>query len=193
MKATEAKLLDFLKKSPQFVIPIYQRTYSWTERECYQLWDDILRTGSNDAIAAHFIGSIVYIEKGLYQVSSLSPLLVIDGQQRLTTVMLIIEALARRLGDTEPVDGFSAKKLRNYYLLNPLEDGERGFKLLLTQTDKHSLLALMQQKPLPADPSLRIQRQLCFLRRASACAGLRPRATLQGTCQAGYCGHRAQP
>ena len=46
MKATEAKLLDFLKKSPQFVIPIYQRTYSWTEKECRQLWDDILRTGS---------------------------------------------------------------------------------------------------------------------------------------------------
>jgi uncharacterized protein with ParB-like and HNH nuclease domain len=84
MKATEAKLLDFLKKSPQFVIPIYQRTYSWTARECRQLWDDILRTGSDDAIAAHFVGSIVYIEKGLYQVSSQSPLLVIDGQQRLT-------------------------------------------------------------------------------------------------------------
>ena len=46
MKATEVKLLDFLKKSPQFVIPIYQRTYSWTESECRQLWDDILRTGS---------------------------------------------------------------------------------------------------------------------------------------------------
>ena len=95
MKASEAGLLELLRKSPQFVIPIYQRTYSWTERECLQLWDDILRTGSNDAIAAHFIGSIVYIEKGLYQVTSLSPLLVIDGQQRLTTVMLIIEALAR--------------------------------------------------------------------------------------------------
>ena len=62
MKATEAKVLDFLKKSPQFVIPIYQRTYSWTERECRQLWDDIVRTGSNDTIAAHFVGSIVYIE-----------------------------------------------------------------------------------------------------------------------------------
>ncbi len=99
MKATEAKLLDFLKKSPQFVIPIYQRTYSWTERECRQLWDDILRTGSNDTIAAHFVGSIVYIEKGLYQVSSQSPLLVIDGQQRLTTVMLLLEALARHVGD----------------------------------------------------------------------------------------------
>ena len=52
MKATEAKLLEFLKKSPQFVIPIYQRTYSWTERECRQLWDDILRTGRNDKVSA---------------------------------------------------------------------------------------------------------------------------------------------
>ena len=162
MKATEAKFVEFLKKSPQFVIPIYQRTYSWTERECRQLWNDILRTGSNDASAAHFVGSIVYIEKGLYQVSSQSALLVIDGQQRLTTVMLILEALARRVGDREPLDGFSAKKIRSYYLLNPLEEGERGFKLLLTQTDKQSLLALMQQKPQPAESSLRITENFTF-------------------------------
>src|ERR1700730_16592822 len=140
MKATEAKLLEFLKKSPQFVIPIYQRTYSWTERECQQLWDDIMRAGGNDDISAHFVGSVVYIEKGLYQVSSQSPLLVIDGQQRLATVSLLLEALARHLADDEPVDGFSAKKIRSYYLLNPLEEGERGFKLLLTQTDKDSLI-----------------------------------------------------
>jgi uncharacterized protein with ParB-like and HNH nuclease domain/predicted transport protein len=162
MKATEAKLLDFLKKSPQFVIPIYQRTYSWTQRECLQLWDDIIRAGRNDAIAAHFVGSIVYIENGLYQISSQTPLLVIDGQQRLTTVMLILEALARYLGDSEPVDGFSAKKLRSYYLLNPLEEGERAFKLLLTQTDKHSLLALVQQKPQQADASLRVTENFKF-------------------------------
>ena len=162
MKASEAKFIEFLKKSSQFVIPIYQRTYSWTERECRQLWDDILRTGSDDAIAAHFVGSIVYIEQGISQVISPSPLLVIDGQQRLTTVMLILEALARRVGDGEPVDGFSARKLRDYYLLNPLEDGERGFKLLLTQTDKQSLLALMQQQSQPAEPSLRITRNFAF-------------------------------
>jgi len=162
MKATEAKLLEFLKKSPQFIIPIYQRTYSWTQRECRQLWDDIVRTGSNDAISAHFVGSIVYIEKGLYQVSSQSPLLVIDGQQRLTTVTLILEALARQLGGDEPLDGFSAKKIRSYYLLNPLEEGERGFKLLLTQTDNASLLALVQQKPQPADQSLRISENFSF-------------------------------
>ena len=162
MKATEAKLLDFLKKSPQFIIPIYQRTYSWTEPECQQLWDDILRTGQNDDIFAHFVGSIVYIEKGLYQVSSQSPLLVIDGQQRLTTVSLIIEALARHLGDTEPLDGFSAKKLRHYYLLNPLEDNELRYKLLLTQTDKQSLLSLVDQKPLPAEYSLRLKENFEF-------------------------------
>lgn len=157
MKATEAKLLEFLKKSPQFVIPIYQRTYSWTEHECQQLWDDILRTGCNDEVTAHFVGSIVYVEKGLYQVSSQSPLLVIDGQQRLTTVTLLIEALARALGQDEPLDGFSAKKLRNYYLLNPLEEGERGYKLVLSQTDKTSLKALLDNQPKPKDHSLRVE------------------------------------
>lgn len=156
MKATEAKLLDFLKKSPQFVIPIYQRTYSWNERECRQLWDDIIRTGRNHAVLAHFVGSIVYVEEDVYHVSRQSPLLVIDGQQRLTTVSLLIEALSRTLGDGEPVDGFSAKKLRNYYLLNPLEEGERRYKLLLSQTDKTSLLALLDQAPLPKEYSLRV-------------------------------------
>jgi uncharacterized protein with ParB-like and HNH nuclease domain len=74
MKASEARFLDFIKKSPQFVIPIYQRTYSWTERECKQFWDDIIRTGANNAVSSHFIGSIVYVEKGLSQVTSQSPL-----------------------------------------------------------------------------------------------------------------------
>ena len=171
MKATEARFLDFLKKSPQFVIPIYQRTYSWTEKECRQLWDDIIRTGANDDIRAHFVGSIVYIDQGLYHVSSPSSLLVIDGQQRLTTATLIIEALARHLGDEEPVDGFSAKKLRNYYLLNPLEDDERRFKLLLTQTDKHSLLSLMQQKPEPADSSIRVNHNFAFFEKRVARLG----------------------
>ena len=162
MEARAAKFLYFLKQSDQFVIPIYQRTYSWTERECAQLWEDIQRTGGNDDIPAHFTGSIVYIEKGLYQVSSQSSLLVIDGQQRITTVMLILEALARHVGDGEPVDGFSARKLRNYYLLNQDEKGERRFKLLLTQTDKQSLLALIQQQPEPDETSFLITENFKF-------------------------------
>ena len=177
MEATQANLLVFLRKSPQFSIPIYQRTYSWAERECLQLWNDILRTGHNDDIPAHFTGSIVYIEQSLYQVTSQSPLLVIDGQQRLTTTMLILEALARHVGSSEPVNGFSAKKLRNYYLLNPEEEGERRFKLLLTQTDKQSLLSLMQKKPLPDESSLRIANNFDFFdkqMKALGAAGLVP-------------------
>jgi len=164
MKATEAKFLEFLKKSPQFVIPIYQRTYSWSERECQQLWDDILRTGRNDAVSAHFVGSIVYVEKGLYSVSSQSPLLVIDGQQRLTTVTLLIEALARSLGESEPLDGFSARKLRNYYMLNPEEAGEKHYKLVLSQTDKASLIALLDQQPKPKGHSIRVEANFEFFK-----------------------------
>ncbi len=171
MKATEASLLQFLKKSPQFVIPIYQRTYSWTERECEQLWTDIMHAGRRVDVTGHFVGSVVYIEKGVYQVSNQTPLLVIDGQQRLTTIMLLLEALGRHVGDSEPLDGFSAKKIRNYYLLNPLEEGEREFKLLLTQTDKDSLKAIVQQKQLPTEYSIRIAQNFAFFDERVAALG----------------------
>ncbi|PIR17237.1 MAG: hypothetical protein COV46_05065 [Deltaproteobacteria bacterium CG11_big_fil_rev_8_21_14_0_20_49_13] len=156
MKANETKLLDFLKKSPQFVVPIYQRTYSWTDKECRQLWDDIVRCGSSDKIAVHFVGSIVYIDKADSTVTIWEPLLVIDGQQRLTTVTLLIAALANALGDTEPVAGFSAEMLRGYYMLNPLEKGEKQFKLLLSQTDKTTLTAIVGNQEQPKEQSLRV-------------------------------------
>ena len=156
MKATEAKLLDFLKKSPQFVIPIYQRTYSWTETECRQLWDDLIRTGADDRVAVHFVGSIVYIDKADTNVTTWEPLLVIDGQQRLTTVMLLVAALAAAVGDAEPIEGFSAEMLRGYYLRNPLERGERQFKLILSQTDKASLIAIIGEFPRPVEYSVRV-------------------------------------
>lgn len=115
-----------------------------------------MRTGGNDAISVHFVGSIVYIETGLSQVTHQSPLLVIDGQQRLTTVTLLIAALAKALGQTEPVDGFSQRKLRNYYLLNPEETGERHYKLILSQTDKASLTAVVGDTEQPKEHSLRV-------------------------------------
>lgn len=159
MKATEANLLKFLRKSPQFVIPIYQRNYSWTTEQCRQLWSDLMRAGRDEKVQAHFIGSIVYVERGLSSVTSQEALLVIDGQQRLTTSTLLIAALAKHFetqGLGEFLEAFSNKKLRNYYLLNPDEDGERHFKLILSETDKDTLLAILQNTPLPAEASSRI-------------------------------------
>lgn len=159
MKATEANLLKFLRKSPQFVIPIYQRNYSWTAEQCRQLWSDLMRAGRDEKVQAHFIGSIVYVERGLSSVTSQEALLVIDGQQRLTTSTLLIAALAKHFetqGLGELLEAFSNKKLRNYYLLNPDEDGERHFKLILSETDKDTLLAILQNTPLPAEASSRI-------------------------------------
>ena len=180
MKASEAKLLKLLQTSPQFVIPIYQRTYSWDEKQCQQLWDDIVRAGSSDDIEVHFVGSIVYIEADLSTVTHRSPLLVIDGQQRLTTVSLLIEALARALGDREPVDGFSAIKLRHYYLSNQLENGDRYFKLLLSQTDDHTLRAIIRNTEMPKQPSRRVVNNFALFSRllkesgdlTSICRGL---------------------
>lgn len=156
MKATEAKLLEFIKKSNQFSIPIYQRLYSWTENECERLWNDIMTTGKSE-IPSHFIGSIMYIEKGMYHISDPEPLLVIDGQQRLTTVSLLLEALARKIGNDEIINGFSERKIREYYLINPLEKGERKYKLLLSQNDRTTYISIIEQREYPKEHSIRIK------------------------------------
>lgn len=156
MKATEASLLQFLDAAQRFVIPIYQRTYSWTEKECSQLWDDVYRAGSNEDIDVHFIGSIVYIEDGLSNNSRRSPNLVIDGQQRLTTITLLLAALAESLGEDEPVEGFSADEIRETYLTNHRRSGDEFYKLLLTRTDCETLKAIVGQHDYPSPKSNRI-------------------------------------
>src|SRR5207249_6263852 len=70
----------------------------------------------------------------------------------------------RSLGESEPLEGFSAKKLRNYYLLNPLEDGERRYKLLLSQTDKASLIAVLDGHAKPKDHSIRVEANFEFFK-----------------------------
>lgn len=89
MKANEVALNSFLSQAKtQFVIPVYQRNYDWTEDQCRQLFIDILEVGKKQG-GTHFIGSIVFIHEGVYTSSEVRQLVVIDGQQRLTTFSLV--------------------------------------------------------------------------------------------------------
>ncbi len=154
MDAKPVRFLNFLRTAPQLEVPIYQRTYSWRVREWEQMWSDLMRSGQDDSVDAHFFGAVVYIQTGLYQVADNKSLLVIDGQQRLATVTILLEVLARALGDGEPVDGFSASKVRNRYLLDPDETGEKRFKLLMTDTDRESWMAAVQGWEWPHEHSV---------------------------------------
>ena len=100
------------------MIPIYQRTYSWTVRQCEQLWKDIVNVTIDDKIQGHFIGSIVYVQAGIYRSSTVSLLVVIDGQQRLTTLSLLLKALAKALAELKIEGSTNNRKICNYYLLN---------------------------------------------------------------------------
>lgn len=156
MKAKESRLLDFLRASNQFVIPIYQRPYRWEEAQCHKLWDDVLRAGRGKDGGAHFVGSVVYIQDGLYNVSDQPSLLVIDGQQRLATFMLLIEALARAQGTDLLKGDFAANRLRHYYLKDTLQDGARAYKMLLSDADRVTLQAIVDGVEPPTGHSVRI-------------------------------------
>ncbi len=160
MEANAMKLLDFIGKSQekQFVIPIYQRLYSWKKEQCKQLWDDIVKTGQNDKIEGHFIGSIVFVHDGIYTTNH-NNLLIIDGQQRLTTITLLLIALRDHLNDEDEFLGkFSRQKIQNRYLINSDEKGDKKFKLFLSEPDRDTLLSLIDKdRKKPKEPSLRIE------------------------------------
>ncbi|GAA8408904.1 hypothetical protein Hpkin61_12740 [Helicobacter pylori] len=150
MEAKEATLSGFFEENQnnQFVIPIYQRVYSWKKEQCEQLWDDIIKIGGNDKMNGHFIGSILYVRDGN---THSSPLLIIDGQQRLTTITLLFIALRNHSNDE-----YKRKKIESY-LINNNKDGDKKFRLILSESDKDTLLSLIDEnKRKPSEPSVKI-------------------------------------
>ncbi|MGL2348243.1 GmrSD restriction endonuclease domain-containing protein [Helicobacter pylori] len=150
MKAEATTLLGFFEENQnnQFVIPIYQRVYSWEKEQCEQLWDDIIKIGGNDKMNGHFIGSILYVLDGN---TPSSPLLITDGQQRLTTITLLCIALRNHSSDE-----YKRKKIESY-LINNNKDGDKKFRLILSESDKDTLLSLIDKnKRKPSEPSVKI-------------------------------------
>ena len=164
MKASSANFLNVIKGPKQFVIPIYQRTYSWQIAQCNKLFNDILRISKDGSSPGHFIGSVVYFQESIHTVSDVPKLLVIDGQQRLTTISIMIAALAEFVRDNQVDIDTNFTKLQNYYLLNAEEEGELRYKLLLTRRDKDSLINIIKGVPLGNDASLRVADNFKFFK-----------------------------
>ena len=159
MKANEANLLRFLDSTKQFILPIFQRRYSWERRHCEQLWNDVLRVGENEDIPSHFLGSIVSIGDGSPTVPKF---LVIDGQQRLTTLALLLSTLGRAI-EVKNVDiRMDRSRLEGYYLFNDKEEGELRYKQLLTPHDKDTLIQLLEDGEASDNTSLLVENYRFF-------------------------------
>ncbi|GAA9745789.1 DUF262 and DUF1524 domain-containing protein [Helicobacter pylori] len=152
MEADATTLLNFIKDNQknQLVIPIYQRLYSWGKEQCKQLWDDIIKIGGNDKMDGHFIGSILYVLDRITY--SNNTLLIVDGQQRLTTITLLLIALRNHLSDE-----VKRKEIEDHYLINSDKDGDKKFRLILSESDKDTLLSLIDKdRRKPSEPSSKI-------------------------------------
>ena len=144
MKANELPINNFLQApNVQFVIPVYQRNYDWTANECKELLNDIINVEQEER-GTHFIGSIVFIHEGTYSTSEVKELVIIDGQQRLTTINILYVALYRFAKENDKHQ--EADMLYNMYLTNQYVQQESS-KLKLKQTDTNSLAfkAVMNQ------------------------------------------------
>ncbi|EPZ94512.1 DUF262 and DUF1524 domain-containing protein [Helicobacter pylori] len=159
MGAKVTTLLNFIEgnQGNQLVIPIYQRLYSWEKEQCKQLWDDIIKIGGNDKMDGHFIGSILYMMLDGTTHSD-NTLLIIDGQQRLTTITLLLIALRDHLNDEDEfLKKFSCQKIESGYLINSDKDGDKKFRLILSDSDKDTLLYLIDKdRRKPSEPSSKI-------------------------------------
>lgn len=133
MKASEQKITTFLNTAKvQFIIPVYQRNYDWKIEQCAKLLNDILTIGQDKKQESHFIGSIVYIHNNMYTSSQIQEWVVIDGQQRLTTIMLIYFVLyhLKRKQDEIESEDINDNILRNKY-------SKDNYKLKLKPTDNN--------------------------------------------------------
>ena len=155
MNANDAHFLPFLgTANAQFVIPVYQRLYSWERKDCEVLWNDIVRAGKFQH--THFVGSMLYAPEAGGTLTGINRYLLIDGQQRMTTLTLILAALIQYLSANESKADFldmSVGGLRRLYLFDNDRKGDSRYKLILSQDDRETLFSIVGDAAMPANPS----------------------------------------
>jgi uncharacterized protein with ParB-like and HNH nuclease domain len=167
VKAIDRPFTHIINGTTQFLIPVFQRDYTWeADPQCAQLWRDILRAAPTSSVHGHFLGSIVYIATG-DSLAGFTRWLLIDGQQRLTTLAILLTALRDHIRETAWTGGDddpTPKRIDAYFLRNIQEEGDREQKLVLRRHDQATLRALLNGTELPEIISERIRDNYEFFR-----------------------------
>jgi predicted transport protein len=166
MKANDEQFTKIINGTCQFVIPVFQRDYTWqAEPQCAQLWRDIVRVSRT--AEKHFIGSIVYIATGDTS-AGFTRWLLIDGQQRLTTLTILLAALRDHISDTGWRGDPTPNRIDAYFLKNVQEEGDREQKLVLRRHDQATLRSLLNRVELPCELSERMRENYNYFREQMA-------------------------
>jgi len=143
MEANPVNIIDYFNGEKQSIIPLFQRQYTWSKKHWDVLWDDILTQYDAGTSSVHFMGAVVSVSARSVP-AGVSKHLIIDGQQRLTTISILLRALKERVGPR------NAGRIEDY-LLNRHHDGADQLKLLPTQGDREEYRALVLDKVPPID------------------------------------------
>ncbi|WP_432026181.1 GmrSD restriction endonuclease domain-containing protein [Streptomyces sp. 1222.5] len=147
MRAQEITFLKLVQGDKQFQVPLYQRTYSWGREQLQRLWEDIGELVdqhlAGEPAAPHFLGSVV-LAPGQIQAGGVQRWLVVDGQQRLTTLMLAFTALRDHLKETGDARG--GDRVHRQVLVNEFHEGADHYRLLPTQADRDAYTACVQSR-----------------------------------------------
>ena len=144
MDVEKGSIYKLLNGQHQYIVPVYQRKYSWRkEEQCARLWRDIVAMEQSKKL--HFVGSIVSVAEKA-SLMGVQKSLIIDGQQRMTTLTLLMIALRDYLLDNNLPDKITSESLKN---LN--QSGDDVYKLLLTEEDREVLVSLIERRPISAD------------------------------------------
>ncbi|WP_037911097.1 GmrSD restriction endonuclease domain-containing protein [Actinacidiphila yeochonensis] len=153
MHAQETTFTKLVQGEKQYQVPLYQRTYSWEREQLQQLWYDVQELveehSEGRSPAAHFLGSVV-LAPGRITAGGMQRWLVVDGQQRLTTLMLAFTALRdrhRARGAEQKAD-----RIHDLVLVNKYRSGEDHYRLLPTQADRDAFIACVETSPKAGGP-----------------------------------------
>ncbi len=141
MKVDNVRLVNLLEGSRQFVVPRFQRTYSWKKKQWDELWDDLEELSNGNTGREHFMGAIVTMPIDM-QPHGVNKFLLIDGQQRLTTILIILACIRDLARDK----GQLAEKIDNLYLKNQYSEDRNRHKLLPTQIDMDAFRGVLDGK-----------------------------------------------